>query len=260
LSVAELEDRRAYELRLDPDRALRDLDDAHAFLRDRGMLTLTAGSTLPSVFGAVHEEPYAADKRGFAQWPKTKWWWGGALGERSGVYVLKLHRGKDLYLTEQTVALAAPLCRAELDRAAAGEHGADAERLVAHLAEAGPSALDELKEELALDTKRLRGVRDRLERVGAIASRGLRVDTARGGHRHTSELLRFDQLYAVCGEGGLGELLAAGVRAAVVAPESEARRWFSWPVLPALVDELVEGEKLLRPEPGWLATSPASGS
>jgi hypothetical protein len=255
VSLAELEDRRAYDLRLDPDRALRDLDEAHTFLRDRGMLTLTPDSALPSLFGAVHEEPYDAGKPGFAQWPKTKWWWGGALGERSGVYVLKLHRGKDLYLTEQTVALAGPLCRAELERAEAGEHGADAERLVTHLAEAGPSALDELKEELGLDTKRLRGVRARLERVGAIASRGLRVETPRGGHRHTSELLRFDQLYAGAGEGGLGGLLAAGVRAAVIAPESEARRWFSWPVLPGVVEELVEAGALFRPEPGRLAAA-----
>ncbi len=253
MSPAELEDRRAYELRLRPDRALESVDDAHEFLRVRGMLTLAPDSALPSLFGAIHEEPYAPGKPGFAQWPKTKWWWGGALGERRGVYVLKLHRGKDLYLTEGTVALAAPLCRAELERAEAGEHGADAERLVAHLADAGPSALDELKEELGLDPKRLRGVRTRLERVGAIASRGLRIETPRGGHRHSSELLRFDQLYEPRGEGGLTDLLVAGVRAAVVAPESEARRWFSWLVLPPLFEELVEGGRLVRPARGWLA-------
>lgn len=253
MTLAELQRRRTYELRLDPERKLETVDDAHAFLDERGMLTLTADSALPSLFGAVHEEPYAPGKPGFAQWPKTKWWWGGALGERSGVYVLKLHRGKDLYLSEETVALAAPLCRAELGRAVAGEHGADAQRLVGHLAEAGPSALDELREELGFDAKRLRAVRAPLERIGAIASRGLRIESRQGGHRHTSELLRFDQLYTFGSEGGLGELLAAGVRAAVLAPESEARRWFSWPVLPALVDELVESGELFRPELGWLS-------
>jgi len=37
--LRELQERRAYECRLSPDRALETLDDAEAFLLDRGMLT-----------------------------------------------------------------------------------------------------------------------------------------------------------------------------------------------------------------------------
>jgi hypothetical protein len=46
----------------------------------------------------------------------------------------------------------------------------------------------------------------------------------------------------------LQELVLAGVRAAVIAPERELKRWFSWQWYweDALVDELVSGGKLRR--------------
>ena len=69
-TFAELEERRAYECRLTPDRALETLDEAEAFLRDRGLLTRTADSALPSLFEACHEEPYARS-RGSARSPAT---------------------------------------------------------------------------------------------------------------------------------------------------------------------------------------------
>ena len=47
-TLAELEERRAYECRLTPDRALESLDDAEAFLQERGMLTRSADSALPA--------------------------------------------------------------------------------------------------------------------------------------------------------------------------------------------------------------------
>jgi len=80
--LRELQERRAYECRLSPDRALETLDDAEAFLLDRGMLTRTTDSTLPSLFGACHEEPYVTGGRGFGSWPKTKFPWFGELAER----------------------------------------------------------------------------------------------------------------------------------------------------------------------------------
>lgn len=45
--------------RLTPARALVTLEEAELFLLDRGMLTLTADSALPSLFGATHEQPFA---------------------------------------------------------------------------------------------------------------------------------------------------------------------------------------------------------
>jgi hypothetical protein len=46
----------------------------------------------------------------------------------------------------------------------------------------------------------------------------------------------------------LGDLLCAGVRAAVVAPEHELPRWFSWGWYwdDSLVDELVSAGRLVR--------------
>src|SRR6266516_3207912 len=55
--LQELQERRAHECRLTPDRALRTLDEAEAFLRDRGLLTRTADSALPSLYEACHEDP-----------------------------------------------------------------------------------------------------------------------------------------------------------------------------------------------------------
>ncbi len=255
-SVSELERRRAFECRLTPDRALETIDEAHEFLRDRGLFTLMPSTSLPSLFGACHEEPYMPGKPGFAQWPKTKYPWAFELRDRPDVHVLKILRGKELYLSDETIALAAPLCRSELAKAERGDDGDDAQRLVRHLAAAGPSALDELRDELGLDSRALRRVRVPLERLGAVASRGLIVPAKSGGHRHTGELLRFDQLYSGRErDEGVGGLVVAGVRAAVVAPEQDARRWFSWPVSADLVDELVGAGRLTRPGAGWLASS-----
>ena len=253
--VEELERRRISSCRLAPNRALSTLDEAENFLRDRGLLTLMPDCSLPSLFGACHEDPYRPGGRGFASWPKTKWWWGGALAARPGVTVARIHAGKGLFLTEQTAALADSLCRAELDAADAGDRGTAEQRLVRHLVDAGPAALDELKEELGFGVKELRAVRARLERVGAIVAKDLRLERKAGGDRHASELFRWDQLFPhpASGPGGLTELLVAGVAAAVIAPEREARAWFSWRVPASSVEALVEEGRLQRPAPGLLS-------
>ena len=253
--VEEVEKRRIWACRLEPHRALSTLDEAEDFLHDRGLLTLMPDCSLPSLFGACHEEPYKPGGRGFASWPKTKWWWGGALAGRHGVVVARIHAGKGVFLTEHTAALADPLCRAELAAADAGDSGPGEQRLLRHLADAGPAAVDELKEELGLGVKELRALRARLERVGAIVAKDLRLETKAGGHRHTSELFRWDQLFPhpAPGAGGPEELVVAGVEAAVVAPEREARGWFSWRVSASDIEALVEAGRLRRPAPGLLS-------
>jgi hypothetical protein len=211
---------------------------------------------LPSLFGACHEEPYDPGGRGFATWPKTKWWWGGALAAQPGVFAVRLHRGKGLFLTEETAAFADPLCRAELAHADEGNHGSEEQRLVRHLAEGGPAAVEELKDELGFTAKELRTLRTRLERIGAVVAMALRVD-AKSGHRHTSELYRWDQIFPAPAKqsGGLGDLVVAGIRGAVVTPEHEVRSWFSWPVTRTDVDDLVEAHRIVRPAPGFLSAA-----
>ena len=92
-----------------------------------------------------------------------------------------------------------------------------------------------------------------------IVSRSLAVSaTAAGPHPHTTELARWDQVYLEPSTaGGLEDLTVAAVRAAVVAPEREALRWFSWTWLyrTTLVDELVSAGRLYRPEPGWISAT-----
>src|ERR671938_337067 len=107
--LQELQARRAYECRLTPDRALRSVDRAEEFLRDRGLLTRTADSALPSLYEACHEDPYAP---GRGVWPATKWPWFGELADRDGVHRLKVHHpGKNLRVPEETDVLLDTLCR-----------------------------------------------------------------------------------------------------------------------------------------------------
>jgi len=246
-TLAELEERRAYECRLTPDRALETIDEADEFLCDRGLLTRTTDSALPGLFEACHEEPYAHDKPGFGQWPATKFPWFGQLGAR-GHLVLAVHRGKSLLATDAVAALLDPICRAELARLELEDE--NWARLLRHLADAGPSELDDLQTELSLTPKELKSIRVPLERCGALVARSVVYDDP---HRHTSLLARWDQAHPESPGGddprrALGDLVCAGVRAAVVAPEPELVRWFSWRWYwdDDLVDELVGSGRLVR--------------
>ena len=231
-SMEELRDRRAFECRLTPDRALESLDDAEAFLLDRGLLTRTTDCALPSLFQACHEEPYAPASPGFGQWPRTKFPWFGQLGAR-GYLILSVHRGKNVLVAPEVVRLLDPNCRAELERMEKDS------RLLRHLADAGPSELEDLQVELSLSPKELKQLRAPLERCGALVSRSIVYEDP---HRHTSELARWDQVVTEeAGGGGLADVIVAGVRAAVVAPEQELRRWFSW-----WDDAILEDERLVQ--------------
>src|SRR5918912_2548601 len=211
--LQELHARRAYECRLTPDRALRSIDEAEEFLRDRGLLTRTADSALPSLYEACHEDPYAPGRGGFGEWPATKWPWFGELADREGVYALKVHRGKHVLVTEETARLLDPILRAELGRMSA--EADDWALLLDHLATAGPSELEDLQEELGLRSKALKAIRSPLERCGAVVSRSFAVSTAGGEHVHTSELARWDQVYPEPAGGGvdLKPLIVAARRA-----------------------------------------------
>jgi hypothetical protein len=244
--LAELEDRRAHDCRLTPDRALATLDEAEEFLLDRGLLTRTADSALPSLFEACHEEPYARESPGFGQWPATKFPWFGELGAR-GYLILAVHRGKSLLVTAETATLLDPICRAELARMEADETW---QRLLRHLADAGPSELEDLQTELNLTPKELKSLRSPLERCGAVVARSIVYEEP---HRHTSLLARWNQVHTDPSGAGdprraLSDLVCAGVRAAVVAPEREPAKWFSWRWYwdDDLVDELVAAGRLVR--------------
>jgi hypothetical protein len=249
-TLEELRERRAYECRLTPDRALTSLDDAEEFLRDRALLTRTTDSALPSLYEACHEEAYRPGRGGFGEWPRTKWPWFGDLAER-GHLVVAVHRGKNLLVTDDVAALLDPICRAEIERMRAADPEWD--RLLDHLAVAGPSSIDDLRLELDLKPRELKSLRSPLERCGAIVARSLGV-TAGEGHAHSSELARWDQVFSRPGDvdvhlhHSLQKLLVAGVRAAVVAPEPELKRWFSWQWYwnDTLVEDLVRDGLLRR--------------
>jgi hypothetical protein len=256
-TLEELQDRRSYECRLTPDRALETIDEAADFLRDRGLLTRTVDCSLPSLFEACHEEPYAPDKPGFGQWPRTKWGWSFALPSRPGIYELKIHqRRKTLYVSEETARLLDPICRAEIERM---REAPDWALLLDHLAAAGPSTSEDLKTELGLKPRELKKILHPLELCGAVVTRAVEPDEH--GEVRGFEYARWDQVFteAVEEDGGIDHLVVNAVRAAVVAPEGEVPRWFAWRWRfdAELVDRLVSEGLLVRPEPGWVA-APAS--
>jgi len=183
-------------------------------------------------------------------WPATKWPWFGELAGR-GHLIAAVHRGKSLLVAGAVARLLDPICRAEITRMRAADRGWG--RLLDHLAAAGPSSIEDLRAELGLKRQELKALRTPLERCGAIVSRSLHV-TAGQGHQHSSELACWDQAYP--GSSGTGEdpvaafrdLIAVAVRAAVLAPETELRRWFSWQWYWAdsLVDDLIGQGRLRR--------------
>jgi hypothetical protein len=244
--LAELQERRDRDCRLTPDRALETIDDAEAFLTDRGLLTRNPSGSLPSLFGACHESPYKPGAGGFGEWPSTKWPWSFELALRPGVVAPKIHQGKTLYLSAETARLVDPIVRDEIERMT--EADADWARVLAHLADAGPSSPDDLLVELGLGRRELKAFRAPLERCGVVVTRW---------EDDQSILHRWDQLHPEPAGGApdLGPLVVATARAAVVVPEREPRRWFSWRWRwqPDLLDRLVEEGELTRPEPGWLA-------
>ncbi len=250
LTLDRLRERRAAACRLTRDRALGSLDEAGQFLRDRGLMTRTTDSALPSLYEACHEDPYRLGSPGFATWPATKWPWFGDLGAR-GFLITAVHRGKNVIVADDVARLLDPICRAEIERMRAADPGW--RRLLDHLADAGPSSVDDLQFELSLKRQELKALRAPLERCGAIVSRSRQV-SAGEAEQHASELARFDQVYQAVGPMNadpvlaLADLIVAGVRAAVVAPEPELQRWFSWRWYwtGGLVDDLVRQGRLRR--------------
>jgi hypothetical protein len=257
----ELSARRAFACRISPDRWLETLDEAHAFLADRQMLTITASSSLPSVFGACAPNPDPL-ARGYASWPPDKWWWPGALTEDAGVRRTRLAGGHVLLVTSGLFASIAPLCLHELARADAGEYGADAQHLVRFLDSAGATVLGDARAALGWSSQTMARTRTTLESVGAVMSDDIEFPARKGGHIHTSRLSRVDQLVgadpAASDDAAHRQLLRSAVRAAVVAPRKEVERWFAWPAT-AVVDALLSEGHLDLIDNHWLSVGAARG-
>jgi hypothetical protein len=242
--LQKLQERRAYDCRLTADRALGSLDEAAEFLRDRGLLTWAPDSTLPSLYEALHEDPLDPQRR----------WWLDALADRDDVLLLRIHRGKPLLVSRETAAIVDPVLRAEIVRMeAADQHWG---QLLRYLEQAGPSSLEAARQQLGLKRHEFADVVYPLELCGTIVRRTVVLEGAGAGQTETTELVRWDQVYTgPAPAGGVGDVVVAGVRAAVVTPERAIGRWFSWPwrLAPGLLDRLVAEGRLHRPEPGWVA-------
>ena len=246
--VHELETRREFACRLTPDRALNDIEEAAAFLADRGMLTRFPDCALPSLFGACHEVPGRAGGRGFDLWPKTKWIFSFQLSQHQGTVLTKIHRGKSLYLSLDSARSFDGLVRDSIE-GATGDEAA----LLDYLGRQGPSTAEDMELELQWPRERLKRARTRLEKVGAVISDGLVFEDA--STWHFAPLRRWDQVVKPSkrSEDAFADVVLAGMKAAVIAPESDLKSWFTWPVPDFTVDRLVEEGRLVRPAPGLVA-------
>jgi hypothetical protein len=239
-----LASRRAWECRTSPDRWLETIDEARAFLADRQMLTIAPSSSLPSVFGACAPNPDPL-ARGYASWPPGKWWWPGALAEAADVQRTRLAGGHVLLVAAALFQAIAPLCLRELARADNGACGNDAQQLVRFLDEAGPTVLGDARAGLGWSAQMMARVRGGLEPVGAVLAEDIELRARNGGHIHTSRLYRADQIVTRSSTARVDvahrTLLAASVRASVVAPRKEVERWFAWPATAIVEAMLADG-------------------
>jgi hypothetical protein len=174
------------------------------------------------------------------------------------VHELAIHRGKTIYLTDETLALVDPVCRAELARMETADPGW--RRLLRHLALAGPSLADDVELELGVGRHEMRALRAPLLRCGALVARQVLVPARSGdGHLHRVELARWDQAFPQPSGAGLDivALMGTALRAAVLAPETDLIRWFSWRwLLPAdLPGRLLDRGLADRPDRGWLTAA-----
>lgn len=247
--ITKLVKEREFACRLKKKRALKTLNLAREFLFDRGMLTLTADSTLPSLFGACHEAPYAPGRGGFAEWPRTKWWWGGALANMKCVYPTNIRKGKGLYLSTHTAFIIDPLCMEELVKAEDGLYGRDSMELVKYLDKEGPTLIDKIKADLRIKPTALKTIRKKLEPFGIVNARGVTIES-NDKHRHTSRLYRWDQFFPKRSkkspDNALEELIIAGIKACVIVPKNEACGWFSWKLSSELINHLMESKKIIQ--------------
>jgi hypothetical protein len=96
-------------------------------------------------------------------------------------------------------------------------------------------------------------VRNRLERFGAVVSDGL-VFTSSDSWLF-APMRQWDQVVTEPAESDdpYADIVAAGIDAAVVAPEQDIAGCFSCPISKDMVDRLVRAGRVVRPGPGKVA-------
>ncbi len=196
-SMDDLLARRAYECRLTPDRALETLEDAEGFLQDRGLLTRTADSRAAEPVRRVPRGAVRARQAGVRAVAADE------VPVVRAARRARLSRPRDPSRQEparhRRDGTADRPDRPRRARAAWRRKTPRGARLLRHLADAGPSELEDLQLELELKPKELKLLRSPLERCAAIVSRSIVYEEP---HRHTSVLSRWDQLYPEPAEGG----------------------------------------------------------
>jgi len=231
--------------RLGPGQALRDLDDAAAFVEEMGLVLQTPHPYLPSLFGAVQGKPAKAGVGGFGDWPEHAWSWAGELAEREDMLLTKTVLGRRTLVHRR---LWAALDAAVRGRAVQGGGKDDEQRILGVLAKVERLRTDVLRDRAGFPagstgTKVFQKAMGRLESLGLVLSRPVLVDQ----HKHVAiaELWERRFLAPLSKERGVEPWVMAALVAAGGAPENDVLKWFAWPrkeTLDALVRLESEGK------------------
>ncbi len=214
--------------RLHPSRPIRDVRGAVAFIRDRRIVLSTGNSSLPSLAEAIAGRPlrgsWMANPEGFRIYNILK-----KVYASRRIFSAPLILGKetllDVSLGPHMVRIAADPRRRE---AVISRLPPLAQRLLKQVEEEGELQMDRL----AVPTAPGRKARLLLERELLVVSRDLH--TERGYHTAvvmpwstSTDAARFARRAKhLTYEQACDALVLTGVRAAVIAPEREVRRWF----------------------------------
>ncbi len=236
---------REHHHRLTPERKLKSLEEAKAFVHEVGLATLTGGSGLPSIFQAIQGEPYKPGSRGFGTWPRDQWWWGGEIAKAEDILSTKILDGKGVFISKRLWQTLDTIERYVLDELEAERYEkyrttSDSKSVLQYLKVNGPTRTDLLRQSLGYinpeQNRKFRLIKKQLESLGVILGREAELET----HLHIDILSRWDQRFpnplaptprVPRGHAfllALEDLLYSSIQATVVVPERVAAKWFRW--------------------------------
>lgn len=229
-----------------PTSRLRTLKEAHRFIEEVGVITLTSGHGLPSLFGAIEGRPYKPGSKGFALWPAEQWWWGGELAKSKDILVAKIIGGRELYISKRLWPILDQIIRTlkkDIDNRGRAWRSLSpiAKRIYEHLRRKGPTRTDLLRRRLGLTIpkqgKSFHRAKNELESKGILLSEAVEMKEL-GRHAHIGRLSLWTHRFPhplmsttqlrKSFSHDVSAFLEACLDAAVLVEEKTASKWLAW--------------------------------
>lgn len=264
--LSRLEKLRRNIHRLVPSKRLRSLEEARRFVEEVGLITLTPGHGLPSLFAAVQGRPYKQGSQGFALWPAEQWWWGRELAKSNTILSAKIAGGRELYVSKRLWPLLDQIVRTlEVDMDGRGQTWRSlspvAKKIHEYLKRNGPTRTDILRQSLGLKTPRQGKIFHRakreLESSGILLSAAVEMKEL-GRHAHIGRLslwthrfpksIRTRTKLRKSFPQSVAAFLETCIDAAVLVEEKTTGEWLPWmrDEEKKVVSSLVESGRVIR--------------